>query len=316
MTRRGDVSVDRHALDLRRDVSPSVFQNGSKVIGGMAGERVLEIEKAEVGDAFTASDEHDIFRVIISKHGHGSKAIPGDGLQNLDPRRPVTVDVHFRSDCRTVPLSEQLELRQPLFQAVWLEAGHRCMLVQVDEDVGRKLVKLPLPPRIVVQELPQSPVPEIGEQEQSLVEVARKDLGRTEADRGEPFGDRDERTGVLVRRRRIHQDRGSIPLDDSEIAAERRVPGQRQDLGSRPAARSKEFRSMGRRFHLGGHRPSHDGGTLAVKILSPSDPNSSDRVSASGHRAEPARSGHSTSNTASAAESRPSSPISDEPSIR
>ena len=40
---------------------------------------------------------------------------------------------------------------------------------------------------------------------------------------------------------------------------------------------------MRRRDHRGGHRPSHDGGTLAVKILSPFGPKSSDRRSASGH---------------------------------
>ena len=41
---------------------------------------------------------------------------------------------------------------------------------------------------------------------------------------------------------------------------------------------------MRRRSHRGGHRPSHDGGTLAVKILSPSCAKSSDRRSASGQR--------------------------------
>ena len=69
-----------------------------------------------------------------------------------------------------------------------------------------------------------------------------------------------------MRGRRVHQHRASLALDHAEIAAERRIAGQRQDFRALPPARGKELRRIGRRFHLGGHRPSHDGGTSAVKI--------------------------------------------------
>ena len=57
---------------------------------------------------------------------------------------------------------------------------------------------------------------------------------------------------------------------------------------------------MRRRFHRGGHRPSHDGGTLAVKFCRlPQRIRATSRALRATCLA-PARSGHSTSSTASA----------------
>ena len=124
---------------------------------------------------------------------------------------------------------------------------------------------------------------------------------RAQADRCQPFGDRDERPRILVRRRRVHQHRAAVAVDDAEIAAERRIAGERQDLGALPTRKRQGIQGHAAGgIHRGGHRPSHDGGTSAVKILSPSGAKSSDRRSASGHAVRPARSGHSTSSTASA----------------
>ena len=85
----------------------------------------------------------------------------------------------------------------------------------------------------------------------------------------QPFGDRDERPRVLVRRRRIHQHRRAALADHPEIAAERGVAGKRLDPRSGPAAGCEEFGRMRGRNHRGGHRPSHDGGTWAVKRRAP-----------------------------------------------
>ena len=143
------------------------------------------------------------------------------------------------------------------------------MPVQVNQDIRRKRVQVALPLRIFVEDLAQPPVAEIGEQKQALVHVAREDLRGAEPHRRQPFGDCDERPRVLVRRRRIHQHRGAVALDHTEVAAERRIARKRQDLRSRPPARGKEFMRIRRRNHRGGHRPSHDGGTFAVKRRAP-----------------------------------------------
>ena len=90
-----------------------------------------------------------------------------------------------------------------------LEPGHGRVLVQVDEHVGRKLVQLALAARVLIEIFAQPPIAEIAEQQQALVEIAREDLRRAQADRGEPLGDGDERPRVLVRRRRVHQHRAS-----------------------------------------------------------------------------------------------------------
>ena len=64
-------------------------------------------------------------------------------------------------------------------------------------------------------------------------------------------------------------------MDNAEIAAERGVAGQRQDFGAAPAAGCEELGRVSGRNHRGGHRPSHDAGTLAVKRRAPSSANSS-----------------------------------------
>ena len=49
----------------------------------MAGERVLEIEQAEVGDAIAAVDQHDVLGVIVAQHRDRAEAVVGNRLQHL-----------------------------------------------------------------------------------------------------------------------------------------------------------------------------------------------------------------------------------------
>src|SRR3546814_1115683 len=79
------------------------------------------------------------------------------------------------------------------------------------------------------------------------------------------FGDRDERPRVLVRRRRVHQHRPPLAVDDAEIAAKGRIARERQNLGIAPAMRGKKGGRMGGRNHRSGHRASQAAGTSAVK---------------------------------------------------
>ena len=57
------------------------------------------------------------------------------------------------------------------------KAGHRRVLVKVDQDIGRELVELALARRIIVQRLAQPRIAEIAEQQQAAVEVAGQDVG-------------------------------------------------------------------------------------------------------------------------------------------
>ena len=92
-------------------------------------------------------------------------------------------------------------------EAVDRKPGHRRMAVQVDQHVGGKLVQLALAVGRQVERLAQPVVAEIAEQQQPALEIVGEDFGRAEADRDQPFGDRDERPRVLLRRRRVHQHR-------------------------------------------------------------------------------------------------------------
>ncbi len=153
------------------------------------------------------------------------------------------------------------------------------MPVQMNEHIGRQLIELDFPRRVVIQMLSKAPVAEIAKQQKPALQVPGKDLGRRESDRGEPLRHRDEWPNILVVRRSVHEDCGALPQDDPEVAAKRRVPRERQDIGSLPSAGGKELKRMGRRNHSGGHRPCHEGGTSAVKRLAP--PSANSRVSPS-----------------------------------
>ena len=274
----------------------------------MAGQRVLEVEQAEMGDAVAALDQHDVLGMIIAQDGDRAKAVLGKRLQYVGPGAAIRIDVNVETDGLAVPVREQHQLLEPLLEAVLGQAGHRRMLMQMDEHVGRQLVELPLPVGRQVERLAQPVVAEIAEQQQSAGQVAGDDLGRAESDRDQPFGDRDERPRVLVRWRSVHQHSlVTIAAQDPEITAEGGVAGQRLDPGLGPAAGCEKISNGFGWFHRGGHRPSHAAGTSAVKRRRLGPRISSDRRKASGQARSPARSGHSTMSTPSPSESRPSS---------
>ena len=52
----------------------------------MAGERVLEIEQAEMADAVAARDQHDVLGMIVAQHGDRPETVGGDRRQHLRAR--------------------------------------------------------------------------------------------------------------------------------------------------------------------------------------------------------------------------------------
>jgi hypothetical protein len=89
---RCNIAVDHRPLDFRADVAPRVLEHRGEVIGGMADQRVLEIEKAEMRRFLRGRDQHHVFGVIVAKHRHRAKAV-GDRLEHLHPCRAVGIDV-------------------------------------------------------------------------------------------------------------------------------------------------------------------------------------------------------------------------------
>src|SRR5207244_3944221 len=140
--------------------------------------------------------------VIVAQHRNGTKPIVRNGLQHHPPRALISVGVDLCAYGRAVPISEQLQLLEPLVEAMRRQSVHRRMLMEVDEHVCRKLVQLPFAYRIGIESLPQPGVAEVAEEEQALVEIAREDLRRSETVRKQPFGYGKKRPRVLVRRRR------------------------------------------------------------------------------------------------------------------
>ena len=276
----------------------------------MAGERVLEVEQAEVRDAFASLDQHDVLGMVIAQHGHRSEAVGGDRGEHLAPCGAIAFGVDVEVERGAIPVGEQRQLGEPLVEPVDGQAGHRRMLVKVDEDVGGDGVKLGLAVAVLVEPLAQAVVAEVAEQQQPVIEVAGEDFGRGEPDLAKPFGDRDVRARILVRRRRVHQHRAApVVVEDAEIAAETGVPGERFDARPAPPAGGEEIGRGGGGNHCGGHRPSQPWPGCAVKTRAPSPATPSDRASAvGGHASAPACPGHSTTSTPSPSTlSRPSS---------
>jgi hypothetical protein len=105
-----------------------------------------------------------------------------------------------------------------LVEAVRRETGHGIMLVEVDEHIGRKLIKLALARWIAVQTFTKTPVAEVSEQEQPAVEVAGENFGGRKAGAYKPLGNGDERANVFMLWGRVHQDCRSIAVHDPEVA--------------------------------------------------------------------------------------------------
>ena len=153
---RRDIAVDHRALDRRRDVAPRILQHRGEIVGRVAGERVLEIEQAEMRDALAALDQHDVLGMIVAQHGHRARA---------RRRRPAPAPRARPRDSRRhrprAPTAGQYQSVNSFSSSShWsrpcgLKPGHRRVLVEVDEHVGRELVQLALARRVVVERLAQ-----------------------------------------------------------------------------------------------------------------------------------------------------------------
>ncbi len=235
---RRNVAVDHCPLDRRRHVAPRVLEHRSEIIGRMPGKRVLEVEQAEMGDAVPALDEHDVLGMIVAQDRHRAKSVTRDRLQHFAPGRLIGVGVHLSPHRRAIPFREQLQFLEPLVEPMRPQSRHRRVAVQVHEHVGRELVKLALALRIAVERLAQARAAEIAEQQQPGVEIACQDLGSAKTAADQPFRHSNERPGILVRRRRVHQHRA--PLARARRGNSAGTMHRRQAAGSRPRPSPKQ----------------------------------------------------------------------------
>ena len=272
----------------------------------MAHQRVLKVEQAEAVNTFAVAQQHDVFGVIISQL-RDALPLRIDRGQDLAPGRKERLTIHIQTDGGAIPIGEEADFLQPLVQPMRLQPRWRRMAVQFDEDIDDARINGRLQTDVRIHGLAHPDRAEILNQQQPLIEVARKDSGCRKTDAGQILSHMDEGTRVLMRRWRVHQHGLTRAINNAEIAAKGGIARQRQDLRPAPACTCQKVPGPCRWCHGNGHRSFQDGGTVAVKRRGPSAGTLMWRRSASGHN-QPSRSGHSISRTPSSnASSSPNS---------
>src|SRR4051812_50011603 len=111
----------------------------------MPGECVLEVQQAEMGDTIPALDQHDVLRVVIAKDGYRGQPVVCDGSEHVVPGPLIRFDVHDRAYRRTIPVREQLDLIEPLSNAMLRKSTHRRAVAKGAEQgrPGRPKVNPP-----------------------------------------------------------------------------------------------------------------------------------------------------------------------------
>ncbi|MNC05672.1 hypothetical protein D3C75_531630 [compost metagenome] len=142
-----------------------------------------------------------------------------------------------------VPVGEQLQLatqqgvvvgRQLALHRQLLEGYQRLQRV-LEQGVGV----------VRVDHLQIGLPAEIGQQQETLLEVAGEDLRHVHAGLGQQAGDLDERPAIFLRRRCVHHDQAAHSVLPAEIAAKAGVAARRGQLrrtGRTPTARGEDLR--------------------------------------------------------------------------
>jgi hypothetical protein len=71
--RRAAVTLQHRPFDRRRDIAPRILQHGRKIVGRVAGHRILEIEEPEMRNAAAALDQHDVLGMEVPQYGDGPR---------------------------------------------------------------------------------------------------------------------------------------------------------------------------------------------------------------------------------------------------
>ena len=278
-------------LHRHRHVATRILQQRDEVVGGMADQRVLEIEQAKAMRGRIV-DQHDIFGMIVAQHRHRRAGGLLDQRQHLIPCADIGVDIDRKIDGRAIIFGQQTDFALIDAAIIGRQVSGRQPM-QFRQQIDSAGIDRQFLARMHVQMLLDPQVAEILDQDQALGQVARQDTRRGKAILPQSFGDGDEGARILLRRWRVHQHGLPFPADDAEVAAKGGIACQRQDRGFSPPGLGEESGGGGGRDQIWDHRSVQASGTSAVKRRAPSSNISMVRRRLCGHSASPSRSGHS-----------------------
>jgi hypothetical protein len=263
----GSVAIEHRSLQRLGDVAARILQHRNEIVGRVPGQRILEVEQAKPA----ARQQHHVFSVIITQYRH--RLHRRQRRKRLLPGGTIGIRVDRQIDRRRVPFGEKRHLAQIFRHVVGAQRGGGRVPVERGGQIDRLRIYQLLARGIGGDHLCHAGISEILNQDEPLIEIARQDGRRGEAQPGEMPGDVQERPGILVRRRRVHQHCDTPRRDRAEVTAERCVAGQRQDFGIPPAIGGEECGRARRWDHgwnvAGGHRDSHAAGCSQVKRRPP-----------------------------------------------
>ena len=196
--------------------------------------RVLKIKQSLLCQP---AEQHDILGMIITQHRHSGALARNHMLEHLFPRGSPAAAIDIEVLRRTVEIDEQPRLAL-IFGETVIEEWPRLQPVQLLDCSNGRGVDFPLVVRPGIKVIAHPHGAKIFKENHALFRFSRQNVRRAHAIIVKPAGRAQERAGILVGRRRIHQHGGFLTQPDAEIAPERGIAGQRFDSRSFPASGS------------------------------------------------------------------------------
>jgi hypothetical protein len=233
-----EVALEHRRGERRWNIAPRILEQRDDIVARRSDDGVLEIEQAASGDRLPLRQEEKIVDVVVAQDEGGRRAAHGE-RQDPPPCREIVLarpDRHRRFGGGEKPIDEQRRLVEKTRLVIRRQrCGQRIeAALQMDEDVDGECVKRRLVGALGEQSRIGA-VAEILQQQQAGCLVARQYGGRTQGEAVQHGGDRKEGADILLRRRRVHEDRAFSIERQALIAAERGVAGKRSALGMTPA---------------------------------------------------------------------------------
>ena len=234
---RRSIARQHRRLDARLDITPRVLQQRHEIVGRVPRQRVLKVEQPQ---PLLGPDQHQILGMVIAQHRH--RLVGQRMTQHLVPRRCIAVSLStVEPDRRAIPFHQQRRL------ALQTSHGHRARTAPPGAAPARSAGRPPphnaarpppgprRPPRASAHRRnpPAAPSPASAPRH-----GRRAPRSRARSATRRPTG----RARVLVRRRRVHQDRAPLAIADAEIAAERGVARHRRPPSRPPSHVVRESR--------------------------------------------------------------------------
>ena len=223
----------------------------------MARKRVLEIDQPLRPRRLAGFKQHDVLRMIIAQYGHTGLLPFDQRAERGFPGRSIAFAIHFQPHSRAIPFDQQQRLAQIDRHVVGCE-GPRRQTMQPHQRVDRLCIDCALVIRMLVDPLAHAMVAEIFGQHPSLGRVLGDDRGGAHAVCIEPASDVQERRGVFMRRRCMHQHCALGIFPEPEIAAKTGIARERRDFRAFPLGIAQELVNLVERRIAHGQRLCQD----------------------------------------------------------